>query len=119
MLFKKYASVTSRTYLNKFKGRPNGRLNAYNFEKYVRKPFSDKIFHQAAGGNRSIKKYNAYDSRLLVRDKVASRRGINKLRSPSSVLRKHIMSVRNSDTKELTASPLKQLRLGNGRNGNR
>lgn len=117
MLFRKYASAAASKPFSKFKGRPNGRLNYYNFEKYVRKPYSEKIFRQSVDDKRSKRKYNAYDTHLLTKEKMTARRMTNLLRSPASSIRKEFKSGDDESRRQVRRSPLRQLQLGSGGHG--
>lgn len=69
MLFKKYGSVAGNNFITKYKGKSNGRLNSYNFEKFVRKPFADKSFHNALNYGATMHNYTAFDHKKLQRAK--------------------------------------------------
>lgn len=65
MSFHKYGSVGSRNYFTKYKGKQNGRLNSYHFNKFVRKPFGDKVFQNALADRRPAYSYSPFDSKEL------------------------------------------------------
>lgn len=80
MLFKKYGSVAGSNFFTKYKGKSNGRLNSYNFNKFVRKPFADKAFHNALVRGVPSHSYTAFDSRKLQKVKgAASRKNLDRL----------------------------------------
>lgn len=67
MLFKKYGSVAGNNFFTKYKGKSNGRLNSYNFEKFVRKPFADKALCNALNYGTPTHSYSPFDSKKLQR----------------------------------------------------
>lgn len=88
MLFRKYGSVAGNNFFTRHKGKSNGRLNAYNFEKNVRKPFADKTFQESLLGKRSQNRYNVYScSGWMKRQQISQ---LNKVRSPSYLMRKQL-----------------------------
>lgn len=92
MLFKNFSSVGSAKYFTKFKGKSSGRLNSYNFDKHVRKPFSDKVFQQSYTGKRNSYKYNVYDSQVFYQDRVGSHARRNSQIGSIELLRRKIRS---------------------------
>jgi len=73
----KFFTASSRRVPFRRKGRSDGRLTSQQFDKFVRKPFEEKLFKQSVNNTRGQKKYDVFDQGRIQYDLRNSRREAN------------------------------------------